>query len=148
MPLYSRLKQDYINFFLQATLSLYLKLASKIWCHFVLNLRRYDTISAHVQKTCMAICFRKTSVYRNGFYISVCNSRYIVSVSLCLVTFSRRQIVLSRKVWHFVVAYMWRKFWSYLHSYLNSPRNKKKHIKVIGSPYLIPVDIFHQETEK
>ena len=27
---------------------MYLKLASKIWCHFVSNLQRYDTISAHV----------------------------------------------------------------------------------------------------
>ena len=25
-----------------------LKLASKSWCHFVSNLQRYDTISAHV----------------------------------------------------------------------------------------------------
>ena len=31
-------------------------------------------------KTCMAICFRKTSVYRNDLYISVCNSGNIVSV--------------------------------------------------------------------
>ena len=43
VPVYSRLKQDYINFFLQATLSMYLKLASKIWCYFVSNLQRYDT---------------------------------------------------------------------------------------------------------
>ena len=35
---YSRLKQDFINFFLQAILSMYLKLAFKIWCHFVSNL--------------------------------------------------------------------------------------------------------------
>ena len=35
---------------------------------------------------------------------------------------NRRETVLSRKVWHFVVAYTWRKLWSYLHSYLNSPR--------------------------
>ena len=38
-------------------------------------------------KTCIAICFRKTSVYRNGLYIRVCNSKNIVSVSLCLVPF-------------------------------------------------------------
>ena len=76
-------------------------------------------------KTYIAICFRKTSVYRNGLYIRVCNSRNIVSVSLCLVPFWKRQMVLSRKVWHFVIAYMWRKFWSYLHSYLNSPRHSK-----------------------
>ena len=49
MHVHSELKQDYINFFLQATLSMYLKLASKIWCHFV---QRYDTISAHVP-TCV-----------------------------------------------------------------------------------------------
>ena len=48
MLVYSRLKQDYINFFLQATLSMYRKLASKIWCYFVSNLQRYDTLSAHV----------------------------------------------------------------------------------------------------
>ena len=47
---YSRLKQDYINFFLQAALSLYLKVVSKIRCHFVSNLNRYDTLSAHVPK--------------------------------------------------------------------------------------------------
>ena len=29
---------------------MYLKLASKIWCHFVSNLQRYDTISARVPK--------------------------------------------------------------------------------------------------
>ena len=73
-------------------------------------------------KTCIAICLRKTSVYRNVLYIRVCNSRNIVSAPLCLGPFLRLQIVLSRKVWHFVVAYMWRKLWSYLHSYLNSPR--------------------------
>ena len=50
MPVYSRLKQEYINFFLQATLFIYLKLASKIWCPFVSNLQRYDAISAHVPK--------------------------------------------------------------------------------------------------
>ena len=50
VPVYSRLKQDCINFFLQATSSLHLKLASKIWCHFVSNLQRYDTISAYVPK--------------------------------------------------------------------------------------------------
>ena len=37
VPVYSRLKQNYINFFLQATFGLLLKLASKIWCHFVEN---------------------------------------------------------------------------------------------------------------
>ena len=73
-------------------------------------------------KTCVAICFRKTSVYWRGLHIRVCNSRKIVSVSLCLVPFWRPQIVLSRKVLPFVVAYTWRKLWSYLHSYLNSPR--------------------------
>ena len=46
----SRLKQDFINFFLQETLSMYLKLAPLICSHFVSNLQRYDTISAHVPK--------------------------------------------------------------------------------------------------
>ena len=73
-------------------------------------------------KTCVAICFRKPSVYWSNLYVRVCHSRKIMSVSLCLVPFYRRQIVISRKVWHFVVAYTWRKLWSYLHSYLNSPR--------------------------
>ena len=85
VPFYSRLKQDFINLFLQATLSMYLKLASTIWCHFVPNLQRYDTISRHVPKRVMVICFRKTSVYMYGLYISVCNSRNIVSVSSCLM---------------------------------------------------------------
>ena len=50
VPVYSRLKQDFINVFLQETLSVSLKLASKIWCHFVSNLQRYVTLSAHVPK--------------------------------------------------------------------------------------------------
>ena len=71
MPVYSRLTQDFINFFLQETLLMYLKLASKIWCHFVSNSERYDTISAHVPKR----VWQLTSVYRNGIYISIWNSR-------------------------------------------------------------------------
>ena len=47
VPVYLRLKQDYINFFLQAKL-MYLKFASKSWCHFVSNIQRYGTISTHV----------------------------------------------------------------------------------------------------
>ena len=47
---YSRWKQDYITFYLRATLRMLLKLAFKIWCQFVGNLQRYDTISAHVPK--------------------------------------------------------------------------------------------------
>ena len=43
-------EHDYINLFPQATVSMYLKLASEIWCHSVSNLQRYDTISAHVPK--------------------------------------------------------------------------------------------------
>ena len=50
VPVYSRLKQDYMNLFLKATLLMYLKLPPKIWCHFVVNLQRYDTISAYVPK--------------------------------------------------------------------------------------------------
>ena len=50
VPVYSRLKRDFINFFLQGTLSMYVQVASKIWCHFVSNLQRYGTISAHVPK--------------------------------------------------------------------------------------------------
>ena len=87
VSIYSRLKHTYVNIFLQATLRLLLKLASKlIWCYFVSNLQRYDTISAHV-KTCIGICFIKTSVYRHGLYITVCNLKNIVSASLFLVPF-------------------------------------------------------------
>ena len=49
-PLSTTRKQDFINFFLQETLSMYLKLASKIWCHFVSNLQRYYTIMAYGPK--------------------------------------------------------------------------------------------------
>ena len=50
VPAYSTLKQNNISFILQPTLRRFLKLASKIWCQFVSNLQRYDTISAHVPK--------------------------------------------------------------------------------------------------
>ena len=59
VPIYSRMKQEYLNFFLQATLGLLLNLASKIWCHFVENLQRYDTISAHVPKRALRIALEK-----------------------------------------------------------------------------------------
>ena len=81
------------------------------------------TLYPHMYRNVHGNLLQKTSVYRNGLYISVCNSRNRVSFSLCLAPFLRRQIVLSRKVWYFVVAYMWRRLWSYLHSYLNSPRS-------------------------
>ena len=35
VPVYSRFKQDYIDFILQVSSGLLLNLASKIWCHFV-----------------------------------------------------------------------------------------------------------------
>ena len=38
---------------------MYLKLASKIWCHFVSNLQRYDTISAHVPKRVLQFASEK-----------------------------------------------------------------------------------------
>ena len=51
--------QDYINICLQATFGLLPKLASKIWCHFVYNLQRYDTISAHVTKRAVQFASEK-----------------------------------------------------------------------------------------
>ena len=45
------------------------------------------TLYSHMYQNVHTICFRKTSVYRNGLYIRICNSRIIVSVSLCLVPF-------------------------------------------------------------
>ena len=59
MPVYSGLKQNYINFILQATFGLLLKRASKIWCHFVSNLQRYDIISVHVQKSALQFASEK-----------------------------------------------------------------------------------------
>ena len=35
------------------------KLAFKIWCHFVSNLQRYDTISAHVPKLALRFASEK-----------------------------------------------------------------------------------------
>ena len=87
VPVHSELKQDYINFFMQATFGLLLKLASKIWCHFVSNLQRYDTLFAHVPKRALQFASEKTSVYRNVPHIRVCNSKNIESVSLCLMPF-------------------------------------------------------------
>ena len=49
----------YTIFFLQASLSMYVKLASKIWCHFVSNLQRNDTLSAHVPKRVLQFASEK-----------------------------------------------------------------------------------------
>ena len=84
VPVYSRLKHDYIKFILLAIIGLLRKLASKN----VVPFHRYATISAHVPKRALQFA-SKTSVYRNGLYIRVCNSKYIVSASLCLVPFQR-----------------------------------------------------------
>ena len=43
------------------------------------------TLYLHMYQNVHAFRFRKTSVYRNDLYVSVCNSRNIVSVSLYLV---------------------------------------------------------------
>ena len=59
VPVCSRLQQDYIKFFLQANLGLLLKLESKIWCHFVSNVHRYDTISVHVPKRVLQFASEK-----------------------------------------------------------------------------------------
>ena len=59
VPVNSVLKQKYINFILQATFGLLLKLASKIWCHFVPNLQRYDIKSAHVPKRALQFASEK-----------------------------------------------------------------------------------------
>ena len=76
-----------MKFFLQATLGLLLKFSSKIWCHFVSNSQTNDTITAHVPKRVLQFASEKTSVYWDGRYIRVCNSRKIVSVSLYFVPF-------------------------------------------------------------
>ena len=44
---------------MQATFELLLKLAFQIWCHFVKNLQRYDTISAHVPKRALQFASEK-----------------------------------------------------------------------------------------
>ena len=59
VPVYARLKLSSINFFLQATLSMFHKLASKICYHFVSTLQRYDTISAHVPKRILQFASEK-----------------------------------------------------------------------------------------
>ena len=59
VPVYWGLKQNYINFILQATFGLLLKLATKIWCHFVSNLQRYDIISTHVPKRALQFASEK-----------------------------------------------------------------------------------------
>ena len=56
------MKQDYINVFAQATFGLLLKLASKIWCHFVKNLQRYDTISEHVPNRALQFALESFSI--------------------------------------------------------------------------------------
>ena len=68
MPVYSRSKQDYINFFLKATLLMYLKLASKISCHFVFNLQRYDTISLFYQNVYSSLLQKNFSIQERPLY--------------------------------------------------------------------------------
>ena len=83
VPVYSRLKHDYINFILQATCGSLLKLAAKILSKTYKDM----TLYLHMYQNVHAICFRKLSVYGNCLCIRSCDSRNIVSVSLCLVPF-------------------------------------------------------------
>ena len=59
MPVYSTLKQVYIKKILQAVFGLLLKLALKIWCHFVQNLQRYYTMSKQVPKRALQFASEK-----------------------------------------------------------------------------------------
>ena len=68
VPVYSRLKQDYSNFFLQATLSMCLKLASTIRCHFVSNLQRYDTLYAHVPERALEFALENFTIQEWPLY--------------------------------------------------------------------------------
>ena len=70
---------------------MYLKLASKIWCHLVSNLQRYDTISAHVPNL-YGNLLQKNFSTQEWLLNNVCNSRHIVSVSLCSKKLKYRQI--------------------------------------------------------
>ena len=47
---------------------MYLKLASKIWCHFVSNLQRYDTISVHVPKRAWQFASENASIQEWPLY--------------------------------------------------------------------------------
>ena len=77
VPVYSRSKQDYMNFFLQATLSMYLKLAFKIGA--ILSQKYKDmTLYPQMYQNVHGNLLQKTQVYRNRLYISVCNSKNIV----------------------------------------------------------------------
>ena len=82
VALYSRLKQDYINFILQTTFGLLLNLHLKFGA--ILSKTYEDmTLYPHVYQNVHCTLLQKTSVYSNGLYIRVCNSRNIESVSLC-----------------------------------------------------------------
>ena len=63
-------------------------------------------MSTHVPKHVLQLASEKTSVYRNGFYISICNSRHVVSVFLMFGAILKVTKILPRKVYHFVVACM------------------------------------------
>ena len=79
---YLGLKQDYIYFFLQTTLPMYIKLASKIGV-ILSSIYKDMTLYPHMYQNVYDSLLQN----RNGFYISVCNSRHILSVTLCLVPF-------------------------------------------------------------
>ena len=55
---------------------MYFKLASKIWCHFVSNLQRYDTISAHVPNRAWQFATEKRQ-YAGMAFISASVTREI-----------------------------------------------------------------------
>ena len=83
VPFYSRLKQGYINVFLQASFGLLLKLAFKIWCHFVQNLQRYDNISKMYQNVHCNLIKKNFSIQEWPLYKGLLLEKY----SECFIMF-------------------------------------------------------------
>ena len=64
---------------------MYFKLVSKIRCHFVSNIQKYDTISAHVPKRILRLLLEKYSECFSvfGAILKVTNSSFKKGMVLC-----------------------------------------------------------------
>ena len=93
-----------LTFFLQATFSMYRKYASNIWCHFVSNLQRYDTISAHVPKRVLQCALEKLQYTGMVFihWTEVISSHHTIFAPVQKVTIALTKFKFYKKIQGFV----------------------------------------------
>ena len=76
MPVYSKLKQDCINYFLQVTFEMLFKLASKIWCHLAKTYKDLTLYPHMYQKRALHLLQKNFSILERPLYKGLLLEKY------------------------------------------------------------------------